>query len=323
VTVKFAWPAYGAPWSLRLDEVEFDGVVRDAVVDATRRRLRLDEFAGWTSATFDVTATTDEDVPSGASDPVAFVTVSSSRSNSRVPFVLTAMGSDVRAYSGKVTIARAAFAGSADLTFDIGASIGGRRRRIGTSELWSIVLEPAEAPLPSGRPPFETTWIDFRDEAAPLIAREDPSVYAVMDHSEGKPRLLMNEGVDGLKDLLLAKAPQHERRRLSDIIGTLIARDAVGTLIRAAAAEVIPPSIDDTFEAQPPTSALYAQACEAVAKEMTSIASVDEFYTRLVEAARDQPEKQAQFWAEIDAATERLTNHASAVARAVDEVKHA
>jgi hypothetical protein len=132
----------------------------------------------------------------------------------------------------------------------------------------------------------------------------------------------MNEAVDGLKELILAKAPRHERRRLSGIVGTLIARDATASLIRAAAAEVIPSNIDDSFEPQPPSTGLYVQVCEAVARELTSVASASEFYDRLAVAARAQPNVRTEFWAEIDSAVERLTNHSDAVAKAVGEVKY-
>jgi hypothetical protein len=323
VTVRFAWPAYATPWELALSGLSVDGVTGHDLFDAPHRRLVLAGLDNWQSATFTVTATTGEQAPAGAVDLQGFVTVTSTGSNSRVPFLLAKVGTGAQGFSGQVEIERAVFAGVAELSFDVGARIGPRARRIGTTEPWKIVLDPADAPMPPGRPPFDTVWVDFGAAASPPVARQDPTAYAVMDLSDGKPRLLMNGAIEGLWELIRATAPRQEKRRLRAIIGTLIARDATATLVRAAAAEVIPPYIDDTFVVQPPQTPLYIQVCEAVAAEMASVASATEFYDRLSDAARDEPAKRAQFWAEIDAAVERLTNHAEVVGDAVREIKYA
>jgi hypothetical protein len=270
---------------------------------------------------FEVTASTVETAPLNGGPVSAFAVVSSRRSNTRIPFRLESIRPERDSFSGTITMQRAALSGSAEMAVNIGADIDGRQRLIGVGEAWSVVVDAADAPTPPGRPPFDTAWMDFRAATAPLLAKQQPEAYALMDLTEPKPKLLLNEAIDGLKGLLVPATARHERRRLREVIGTSIARQATATLIRAAASEVIPLDPEET-EPQVPLEGLFAQVCEAVAEEMTTIASASEFYERLLSGSRGTAIDRVRLWAEIDAAVARMTGHWSAVADVVEEVKY-
>jgi hypothetical protein len=292
------------------------------VLDTGRRRLRLDHVDAWCTAHIDITASTTETTPVDIDACDAVVVVSCTRTNVRIPFVLDAAGiEDDGRFEGRVVLERSVLAGAAELTVDIAATIEGRRRLVGMTEPWSVIADADSAPTPPGKPPFETAWLDFADPKAPDIARHQSDAYSVMNLLGPKPTLLLNEGIDGLKALLLAATARNERRRLRGIIGTAVARQAVAMIFRAAAAEVVAVD-DDASEPQVPSDPLYRQACEAVAGAMTTTASVDELYDSLLDAERGPAVDRARLWAEIDAAVDRLTGHSSAVASVVTEVKY-
>jgi hypothetical protein len=321
MTIRFAWSSYTEPWAVTVENVRIGGEADSRCLDAARRRLRLDLVTEWESATFDVTASTAETAPSDVTAVSAFAVLSSRRSNTRIPFRLEPVGPTRDRFSGTIALQRAALAGAAEMAVDVGGRIDGRDRLVGVTEPWHVIVDAADAPRPPGRPPFDTAWIDFRAATAPSAAKQQPEAYAVMDLTGPKPTLLLNEAIDGLKTLLLALTARHERRRLREMLGTSIARQAIATLIRAAATEVVPLDPDES-QPQDPQSGLFTQVCEAVAGEMTTVASVSDLYERLVNAARGAPMQYAELWAEIDAAVDRLTGHSSAVASVVAEVKY-
>lgn len=319
MSVRFAWPSFIGPWSVVVEDLRTDGRHRPGCVDVPRRRVRLDQAGDWESATFHVTASTSEETPLGLASVRAFAILSSPRTNTRIPFALTATDSGESRFNGTVEVARPAIAGAVDLAVDIGARLGDRPRLVGLGDPWSVIVDASAAPTPPGAPPFETVWLDFKAQEAPFAAQQQPDAYAVLDLT--KPALLLNDGIDGLRGLLLAGSARHERRRLREVLGTSIARQATATLMRAAATDIVPLDLDETAP-QPPSDGLSTQVCEAVAAEMNTVGSVTEFYERLVAAAHGTPLQNATLWAEIDAAVDRLTGHSAAIARVVEQVKY-
>lgn len=325
MSVRFAWPSYERPWAVVLENLQVDGVPRAGHVhiDPTRRRLRLDEVGAWQTVRFDLTASIGDAAPAGTGPLTGVAIVSAQRSNTRIPFRLEPVGDD-RCFGGPVVLRRGALAGIADVEVKIAATVGDRRRLVGVGDEWTIVIDPAQAPTAPGRPPFDTAWIDFRAPEAPLVARQQPEAYVVLDTTttDAKPVLLLNEGIDGLKDLLMAPTARHERRRLREVISTTIARQVTSTLVRAAVNDVVPTDMDDDFEPQRPEDRLHAQVLDALAEEMTTVASSTELYERLWRATRGSVKEQAELWVEVDAAIDRMTGHSSAVAIAVGELKY-
>lgn len=319
MSVRFAWPSYGAPWATSVQDVQVDGEDATDSVDATRRRVRLDKTGEWAAATLTVTAATDEEIPDGLTSVEAFVVISSPRSHTRVPYMLETGDPPTKSFSGTIALRREILGGAVTMRLDLAADIDGRRRLVGIGEEWAVIVDASEAPAPPGRPPFETSWIDFNSSSAAIAARRHPDAHAVMDLSQAKPTLLLNEGIDGFKSLMLAKSARHERRRLRTLLGSSIARQATATLIRAAASEVVP--FDQADEPQAPQDVLQRQTCEAVADAMASIGSVSELYERIVQAAFNPPLRD-ELWAEIDAAIDRLTGYSAHVAAVLEEVKY-
>jgi hypothetical protein len=314
VTVRYPWPTFAAPLSCRITDVQLDGrSLPPHLLDEDHRRVRLDEATPWEVLECAVTVSTDEPVPAGIERLIGYVLASSAATNTRMPFPLAPAEDGTLA--GRLAVPRSAVSGSLTVTAEAGAQITGRMRVIGTSEPWTFVLERGEAPVAPGAPPFEMAWVDFGASDAPAAARESPTSLAVMDLTAG-PRLLLNTGVAGLQALLDNNYAKLERRRLRDILSTTIVRQAISTLIRAAAAEV---TDYDDGPPQPPTTALYRQLCQAVADQTSGIAGVEELYEQMV-AGRDDTTGNADLWRRIDAAVDTLTGSTDALTTAAKEV---
>ncbi|BEL01959.1 hypothetical protein Q0Z83_001500 [Actinoplanes sichuanensis] len=315
MTVRYPWPTFTAPLRCRLTDVHLDGRPLPAdLIDDSHYRVRLDGMSTWESFECEVVLSTDEAMPTGVDRLTGYVMVSSSATNTRLPFPLTAADGSL---VGRITVVRGAVAGGFTVAAEVGGDVAGRRRVVGSSDPWTVVLDHREAPVPPGAPPFAMSWADFNSSAAPAAARQTPDALAFMDVT-GEPRLWLNAGVPGLQALLDNNHAKLERRRLRDILSTTIARNATSALFRAAAAEVV--SYGDE-PPQPPATALYRQVCQAVADQMIGIAGVDELYEQLV-AQRDDPLGNADLWRRIDAAVDTLTGSLDALTTASQEVSH-
>jgi hypothetical protein len=182
------------------------------------------------------------------------------------------------------------------------------------------VIDASSAPTPPGAPPFETVWDDFSSAQAPQIARDSKDSYAVMDLTGLKPVLRLNDGIKGFKALLSSTRAQKERRRLRDAIGTGIAKYAVSALLREASAQV---DVAEDGTATPPDDRLLRQVLDAVAGQMRSVAAPEDFYSLVARPHELTAADRARFWADVDTALDKLTDHAESVTNAVEEVRHA
>jgi hypothetical protein len=315
MTVRYPWPTFKAPLRCRLTDVRLDGRPLSAdMVDDSHYRIRLDSAPTWESFECQVVVSTDESRPAGVERLTGYVMVASSGTSTRLPFPISAEGNDL---IGRITVAHGVVAGSFTVSAEVGGEVAGRRRVVGASDPWTVVLDRRDAPVPPGAPPFAMSWVDFGSAEAPPAARQTPDALSFMDFA-GEPRLLLNKGVPGLQTLLDNNYAKLERRRLRDILSTTIARNATSALFRAAAAEVV--AYDDG-PPQPPATALYRQVCEAVADQMIGVGSVEELYEQLV-ANRDDPPGNADLWRRIDAAVDALTGSLDALTTASKEVSH-
>lgn len=317
MTTRYPWPVFSAPWSLELSEMTVDGSAVGDLVQTDLRRVRLDGIEAWQDMSATMVVTSSEAVPDDlpADTLAAFVLVSSPLTNRRIPVPLGRDGESLR-LTGKVNISRLEVAGIVHMTCEVVADIEGRRRLVGSTEPWTIVVEPAAAPSPPGAPPFDFSWVDFDAESAPELARKNPHAHAIVDLS-GKATLLLNAGLEGFQALVQADKAKLERRRLRDVLGSSLARTACAAVMREAAVSV---TQDEEWTA--PTDKLQAQVCEAVAGAMPSVGSADELYQRLFEAAEGSPKDRALVWAEIDVALDALTDVSATIATACSEVRY-
>jgi hypothetical protein len=310
VSIRYPWPTFASPLQCRLTDVRLDGeLLRPHLIDDEHLRVRLEHAGDWERFDCEVSLSTDEPLPAGIDRVLPYVLVSSTSTNTRMPFPLTSRNGDVT--TGRLNVPRSAVAGSFTVHAETGADLAGRRRVVGSSDLWTIVLDHREAPIPPGAPPFEISWIDFTSAEAPLAARENSSAHVLMDLTS-EPRLILNSGIEGLQALLYNNNAKLERRRVRDVLNASIARYATTTLFRAAAAEVI--AYDDDAP-QPPTSSILRQTCEAVAEQMPGIGGVEELYEELAKAT-DNRIADTELWMRIDLAIDSLTGSADALSAA-------
>jgi hypothetical protein len=307
MTIHYAWPQYRQPWDLGLDIVSFDGDSTPEI-DASRRLVSADAES-WNTLEVSFTLRTTEKTPAGVGELTAYVLISSARSNTRVPVPLHPDRSD---FVGTAKLARSTLAGTVDVTGHI-VGRGDTVRAIGTSEPWSIIVDPGEAPLKPGAPPFQTIPVSFSSDQTPAQVRAASNSYAAMDLSGPKPILYLNKDVVGLISSLYAERPKLEKRRVRDFLGSHIAHYALSSLFREALAQT---EYDE--EVTLPSDPLLSQVIHAVAGAVQSVEDAEEMVVRINGAPSDR----APLWIEIDDALASLTNLGEVVAANLQEVHY-
>jgi hypothetical protein len=308
----FPWPQYTQPWALRIHASLPNAPQAEIVVDEAARRIVVPSDSSWSILTLSFAVSTDEVVDIGA-DVIAYVLVSAARTNIRIPVKLR---KEAETHVGDVTIERALLRGVADVVAQLVTD--SPVRLVGVSEPWALVVEAGEAPLRKGKPPIDVQWVNFSDSESPSIAQSATDSYAVVDMTGLEPVLLLNEEVEGFKQLMMAGKPQLERRRLQTVLGSSLARLTMTSLVREAQARIIE-NDDDTFD--PPEEPLYRAVLDALATQIGSVSDTDDLCSALGNPKSMSPTDRARLWAEIDNAVDRLTDHAESVAQVVKEVR--
>ena len=313
---RFAWPSYEDPWECNVAAARFDGRDGDSAIDDDNLRISAFERP-WRALEIAIVATTNAPAPNGIGDLHAHALLSCAATQLRRSCPLEII--DGTHVEGTLTVSRTALAAKADLTIEFTADYNGRRRVVGTSLPWSIIVEKAEAPERPGLPPLKTVWLDFADSDAPAEARRYTTAHAYIDVSATPPVLYLNKGIDGLQQLILADNAKLERRRQRDMLGAQIARYVANALFRTATEQVSA----DEFGGPPqaPAGHVLRTVCEAVAAQLTSIETVDDLYDAVLEA-RDGAPDGGSFWADVDLALDRMTSVSSVVAQICSEVKN-
>lgn len=312
MSVRFAWPVLAAPPHVDLQELQLDETpTREATKDPDHLRVVLPGDRSWERFRCRVVVTSDED-SSAFEGLVCYVVASSRDSATRVPFALSGLPGE-----GFVEIHHDEVARDVVLTVEVAALHRGRRRVIGRSVPWTVVVQAGTAPKVPGGLPFGLTWVDFSSEDAPTVVKGAPLASAVMETAIGAtPQLLLNSALPGLRDLLHADSAKLERRRLRDLLGSDVARLAVSSLMRAAAAEVVQAD-DGTVIA--PQEELHRQVCEALAEAMAGMGSVEELYQLLSGDGSDS--SMGDLWSRIDLAIDEVVGRRGAVATACEEIR--
>jgi len=312
MSIRYPWPAFASPIQCHLTDPRLDGEpLGPQLLDGEHRRIRLDQEPDWDVFECDVVVETDEPVPAGLDRLIPYVMVSSTTTNTRMPFPLSGEPAD-----GHLAIPRSTVSGSFTVQAVTGALVSSRRRVVGSSAPWTVVLDGRQAPVPPGALPFDFSWVDFASDEAPEIARKNPSSHAVMDLTNVLPRLLLNSGIEGLQPLLTSDYAQLERRRLRDILGSSIARYVAATVFRIASDEV---TADDGSSARLPSTAMYRETCEAVAAHIPDISTVQDLYDQIVDAQGDEF-KRIELWTRIDLAIDALCGSSDVLTIAAKEV---
>lgn len=317
MTPRFAWPTYSDQWDCQVTKFSLDGHDADESVDTDYLRLKAEDRP-WSTAAISLSATTDEASPPGLSDLTAHVLVACKTTQLRRAYRMTPK-SNGDGFDARISIPRSAVTQKASLTVELVATYGERQRVVGSGVEWTLVVDPGEAPRPAGKPPLRNTWVDFSSDEAPSEARRNPIGHCYLDINETPPLLYLNSGIDGFETLIKAENAQKERRRHRDLLGTMIARQVAGALLRAAIDEVTPGEYG--APASGPTSRILQDTCEALAEELPDTASVGELYEK-VGALAGNPAEAASFWAEADFALDRMTNLSETIVNVCKEAKY-
>lgn len=313
----FAWPSYAELWECKVVAVRFDGRDGESAVDEDHLRISGFEHT-WESMEIVLEASTDEPAPEALNNIRAHALISCTPTQLRRPAPLEIIAGGLK-IQGVLNLPRSAVAGKAHLTVELTGEYNGRRRVVGSSLPWSVVLDRVEAPQRRGTPPLKTVWVDFSAHDAPTEARRYGTGHAYVDVGLEPPVLYLNKGIDGLQQLLLSENAKRERRRQRDMIGAQIARYIANALFRTAAEQIT----SDEFggPAEGPTGYIFRSVCEAVATQLTFTESVDDLYEAVLKA-RDGVIDSVKLWTEIDLALDRMTSISSVVAQICAEVKH-
>jgi hypothetical protein len=150
----------------------------------------------------------------------AYVLVSSTRTNTRIPVPLRQIAS--HSFAASVSLERATLAGSVELHAQV-ISRGGSIRVVGEAEPWSLIADISEAPPRPGAPPFDVSWCHFSHDDAPAVVRSVTDSYTVLDLSGPKPVMYLNEDIKALRPILESAGAKLEKKRLRDVLGSSIA----------------------------------------------------------------------------------------------------
>lgn len=314
---RFPWPTFAEQWDCKVSDLLFDG--HDAALAVSPDHLAIDGHAvDWTEVQLTLSASTHEPIPEGLADLSAYALVTCGATQLRLAYPMT-YNSDQTSFEATVTIHRSALAGKATVAAQITSDRGGRRRVVGSSIAWTLILDKREAPERMGAAPLKTTWVDFAAGEAPQEARRNPSTYCYIDINQDPPTLLLNSGIDGFQSLILADNAKLERHRHRDLLGAMIAKQVANSLVRAAVDEIDP----GEFGAPPtgPTSRILRDICEALAQELPETETAEDLY-ELVANFHGNGVAANQFWADVDLALDRMTSLAETVTKVCKEVKH-
>lgn len=308
---RFAWPQYRRPLDLEIEVLAPALTVKDGDEAETNRRIRLDLHESWSEVHLRFTLTTTEKAPDSITGQVAYVLVSSTRTATRIPVTLHP-GYD--GFEGDIVLTKAALSGPVQIAGQIIES-GGVARVLGASEPWTLVIDASDAPPMPGAPPFKMAWQSFEAADSPTYLQAARHSYSLMDLTGPEPILWLNKDITGLEAVVSASHAKLEKRRLRDVLGAQIARDALLALFREALAQVVIENDEVTL----PDNSLLRQTATVIAAELNSVADVEEMFRKLL---TDQQQRQ-QIWMEIDNAVSSLTNLSESVARSVEEVHFA
>ena len=320
MTLHVPWEAWREPWVLHVEGVEVDGVDHLDLLAADHRRVDVSSREGWVSAVLSLRAAPppDGDAP-GVTGLVVHALVTCRDTHWRAPTVLVAQVDG--SWTGSVALSSDVLAGAVTVDVTATSVVEGRRRVVGVSEAWRVVVDPGEAPTAAGAPPFRTVWTDFQASDAPAEVRGAPDTYAVLAPVGAELVLYLNGGIEGLQELLHADRARDRRRMARDLVGAEVARQALASVVRSALAEVVETSEGDVPGL--PAGRTARQAVEAVARAMPRVAGAQDLVERVVAAEDGSAVERALLWSEIDAAVAVLAGTTAAIAATAKEVRFA
>ena len=312
MSVVYMWSTFTGELALEPTDVQADGT--DIAVDSYQRRIHL-EGKDWATVELKLRASTSEAPPAGIDELAAHALASSPRSALRRPFPLVIVSEHgPTAVTGTVSLSRADLAGAVEVTVFVTGIVGGRRRVVGASGSWTIVVDASEAPKPPGAPPFKFKRQNFSAPDAPLMVREHSLELAYFELSD-PPVLWVNDGIDGLWALLHASHAKDDRRRQRDAVSATIARVVVSTVFRSAGQELV---IDGDDE---PSRQIQRDVCARIAAHIPDANDLPEFYEAIKKVESLDRQARDRFWGHIDLALDHISGLSTALARNIREVK--
>ena len=317
MTPRFAWPTYRDRWDCQVTGFCLDSERHDDAVDSDYLRLKASEGV-WSTADIELSATTDEPLPTELTGLTAHVLLACPTTQLRRAYPMVAHA-DCSRFDANISIPRSAVTQKASLSVELVATHGERQRIVGAGVEWTLIVDPGEAPRPVGAPPISSAWLDFTSDDAPPEARRSPMSYCYLDINEAPPLLYLNSGIDGFETLIKAENAKLERRRHRDLMGAMIARQVTYSLLRAAIDEITPGEYGAA--ASGPTTRLLQNACEALAGDLPDTNAVEDLYEKIA-ALDGNPAATAQFWAEADLVLDRMTGLSETIMNVCKDVKH-
>lgn len=320
MTARYAWSQFKEPLQLDVVAVRFDGEEKDVAYGAVRR-VHLDQAdLTWQEFEIELELSTSEATPEPLREqPMsAHAVLSSPATNTRLPIRLEE--ADGR-WRGSALISRAEVGGVMSLEAFVTAEDEASRPLVrGTSDEWSVVVDPGKSPAAPTQIPVVSKWVDFDAADAPTLCRMYKAAPFAVVLEGAKPVLYLNSLDKGFQKLMLSEHAQQERRRLRDTMSSIVAASVARALLQGAFDELIQNS-ETSDVPMPSEEPLFRQTCAAVAAEMQSVADVDDLYSRMFEASRASMGEVRALWSELDLAIGELVNLNETMVKVAEEVR--
>ncbi len=240
----------GDPPTLTIAALRLDGTARMQLINKETSAVHLYEDAKpWNRAELDLELTSDPAVVREFENKhgriSAVVVANCLPTNTRQPLQLTRSDVDPGRWSGALELDRDNVRGRVALVTTLTAAVSGvPHRPVALASGWTVYADEPESLRLKGT--LKVKWLNFKNEEAPLPARDYPTSTHVVAFTGGVPELWLNSGFEGLEPLLKDRKDRRGADKgLHDFQRTGIARGVWMALIADALAAVREESADD------------------------------------------------------------------------------
>lgn len=313
MTRHVAWPGFPSPLILEVVELTVDGRPRNDLVSEDDERVGLCDLDQWTTATFTLRLTVDDELPEGL-DSRALMASAVLRSDVGMTRIPARLDRADDGWVGHLSFRSDEIGGVAHLIAEL-VQCGETPafRVVGESEPWTVPIDVAERPPRQGGSPLPSEWVDFGEPPEGLSFLVDYATAPVhVEMTVEPPRVYFNMALGKIQSILQNDSAQLERRRTRDLIAAQMAIHIVLILLRSGFDEI---EYEQDGTLREPTSPTVSRAFAAVARSMP--VDLQTFYEQVADARKNDASR-TELWGQLSLAAmvtvgvgndlERVTN---------------
>jgi hypothetical protein len=221
-------------------EVRIDGLPIPNRVDVDQRVIDLSrlERADWETAAISVVVDAPPAEMADALNPVCMAVINCGPTNTRSSTVLDQHTVDIGRWTGVLHLERPYWYAQAAVRCGVVASVEGTDHRlIGWGDAWTISFDDLPSRPVNGA--IKITWVNFSspgDDKQYLRRHTDSYLYLSLDQDE--PQIFLNQGFEGLEQLLADRRRRGADKALHDQARAAIADKTWAALFNTALAAV-------------------------------------------------------------------------------------